>query len=180
MSLSAEKKHRFKTAAIRFQQRTAAGKIPSMRWKENLRRACLDRARKKRLDLVMQKRRQFSLAETSTDPVDPAYMVIKEELQKRGVGDIPPYHQVKEMDAVELSGESSDDLAMSIPTVSQEKNNNKTDQACVEQTMEVDGVLDGCDEYVITEDDLNDILQEVEEELRKNGKCYSTLDRLVF
>ena len=46
--------------------------------------------------------------------------------------------------------------------------------------MEVDGVLDGCDEYVITEDDLNDILQEVEEELRKNGKCYSTLDRVVF
>ena len=128
----------------------------------------------------MQKRRQFSLAETSTDSVDPAYMVIKEELQKRGVGDIPPYHQVKEMDSVELSGESSDDLAMSIPTVSQEKNNNKMDQACVEQTMEVDGVVDGFDEYVITEDDLNDILQEVEEELRKNGKCYSTLDRIVF
>lgn len=70
--------------AVRRQHRGALGAAtPPLRWKENLRRACLDRARQKRRDLVMRKR-QLSGAHLDS-AVMPAQNVVEEELRKLGV-----------------------------------------------------------------------------------------------
>ena len=55
------------------------------RWKEDLRRACLERARQSRLDLVRRKRGQLPTQSDNEEELSPLMMVM-EECQNQKVG----------------------------------------------------------------------------------------------
>jgi hypothetical protein len=156
------------TFATRLHQRAPVVATPSPRWKENLRRACLDRARQKRRDLVMRKRRQLSFSGAFVDSARPAQSVVEEELRKMGVGIVSSCPH-EDAGAATAPFSMSREDHISIPMLSQDVEDVEGGRQDVEYSMDIDKDTSDFVEYVITEDDLNDILRDVEEELRLDG-----------
>jgi hypothetical protein len=129
--------------------------FPASRWKENLRQACLENARKRRRDLVMRKRGQHSLSETNNSELI-AKNLIMEQCQKYGVG---------------LRSSSFDDNSSPVALASSasfERRESTGQGDCMDVELETKFLDSGGS--ALTEDDLFEILREVEEELRIDGK----------
>lgn len=114
------------------------------RWKEDLRRACLERARQSRLDLVRRKRGQLPTQSDNEEELSPLMMVM-EECQNQKVG-------------VNTSTNTFN-------TVNRDDNQNFG-------AMELDKTLLDSGDHTLTEDDLFEILREVEEELRLDEEIF--------
>lgn len=129
--------------------------FPASRWKENLRRACLENARKRRRDLVMRKRGQHSLSETNDSELT-AKNLITEQCQKYGVGLLPSSFD-----------DNSSPVALA-SSASSERRESTGQGDCMDVELEAKFLDSGGS--ALTEDDLFEILREVEEELRIDGK----------
>jgi hypothetical protein len=168
MASSRERNDRLFTSTPR--HRTAAVATPSTRWKETLRRACLDRARQKRRDLVMRKRRQFSFCESNDGTNQSAFSVVEEELRKSGVGIVSSDDKQGARKGSESCVMSSEE-PFSAHVLSKDEEGEIAGREDVQglDAMDVDDARNDFIGYTITEDDLNDILEDVEEELGLNG-----------
>ena len=135
---------------------------PSPRWRENLRQACLDRARRKRRDLF-RKRRQLSF-----DGDQPARMVVDEELRQQGVvihSKCLEEGSTATFVSSEFSPLDSPDRTIINRTMDFEFGNQDHEVISDIPIAGVQNLADPC----ISEDDLYDLLQEVENELYRNG-----------
>jgi hypothetical protein len=149
--------------------RTVAVATPPTRWKETLRRACLDRARQKRRDLVMRKRRHFSFCESNDGTSQSAFRVVEEELRNNGVGIVSFDRQGarKASESWVMSGDEP--FSAHVLTKDDEGEIAGSEDVQDLDSMDIDDARNNFIGYTITEDDLNDILEDVEEELGLNG-----------
>ena len=138
------------------------------RWKERLRQACIDRAKTKRRDVIMRKRRLHSSANDFDSSLESARMIVEEELFNQRMNTDPQYQD-------EIPQTSCSTLTLQLtPTISKQIDHGSsscvdldftTTASCATNEKRPD-FIDG----IITEDDLHEILQDVEDELRRDGK----------
>jgi hypothetical protein len=128
-------------------------------WKDALRSDCIARARQKRRELVMQKRRQPGMTCPSSLPIQPVRSLIEEELRKRGIRvvSVDPGLEQREQEISSLQP---------VDGREGEAGHHRGGEKMTE--MEVDTTTD---EYAITEELLNSLLEDIEEELRYDGKA---------
>ncbi|CAB9506326.1 expressed unknown protein [Seminavis robusta] len=119
-------------------------------WKESLRQACVSRARKNRKDLIWRKRQQQQPTLTNDDDMM-ARSLVEQELRQQGVSIVTPRK------ASTVS--SVDALNYGLTT------ENRTNPAAQPCSMMADEEEHG---FSISEQELDELLQEVEEELRRN------------
>jgi hypothetical protein len=154
---------------------------PSPKLRETLRKACLDRARSKRRDLVARKRLQHSNGEADNDEStlgsefqeddsQPTRMVVEEELRKYGVG----------VQSRCFDGEwSSTPRRTRLFECDTEGSNNdpmETAERPLNEKIEEEKPLD----FYISEDELFDLLEDVEDELtRLDGTFIKVLTHCI-
>lgn len=141
---------------------------PSPILRETLRKACLDRARRKRRDLVSRKRLEHSNGEANNDESKlgsefreddsrPTRMVVEEELRKYGVG-----VQSRCFDG-ELSSTPGRTRLFECYTEGSNDHHMETAERPSNEKIEEEKPLD----FYISEDELFEILEEVEDELAR-------------
>jgi hypothetical protein len=153
----------------RFRRQEAAVATPSPGWKESLRQACLDRARRKRRDLVMRKRRQLSFDDNDGAEDQPARMVVEEELRRRGVAIHSACFEEESTAISQECGIGSDPMMAAMTQ----------DYDEVEEPMD-DPYSRSIGDHFISEEDLFDLLQEVENELQCDGEFFVFLSSRVY
>jgi hypothetical protein len=145
----------------RFRRQEAAVATPSPGWKESLRQACLDRARRKRRDLVMRKRRQLSFDDNDAAEYQPARMVVEEELRHRGVAIHSACFEEESTAISQECGIGSDPMMTAMTQDDDEG----------EEPMDTP-YSRSIGDHFISEEDLFDLLQEVENELQRDGEFF--------
>lgn len=120
------------------------------RWKQNLRRACLERARQSRLDLLRRKRGQLTSRPVDEEEISPLGVVM-EECQNH---------------KVEVISLTANNFTQACET--------RVEKRGIEDCsgMEVDKTLLDPGDHTLTEEDLFEILREVEEEMRLNDELF--------
>lgn len=127
-------------------------------WKDTLRQACVNRARKNRRDLIWRKRQQHQPQNidnnSNSNEITMVRTVVEQELRQQGVAVVSPG----------LFGKSTGGSSYY-----DHQNNQSPISSGVHPSSPTTGYTDAVEEeYALSEEELYELLQEVEEEMRRS------------
>ena len=159
--------------------------ISAPHWKDALRTACLDRARQKKRDLILRKRLQFSDPTTASSDTASSKTVrmngnnddndmlssssvrtlLEDELRHRGINVVSPGRQLPTASVHHEEGPESYQNRI--------RNDDGEDLSMDVDDVDTNSITSERGEYEITEDVINELLQDIEDQIKNEGKVFS-------